>query len=184
MVKFIAGVDSLGHIIDKPLPFASEEQVVAFEAFIKTRLPDDYRKFLKTVNGGMVDPSQSESVCFQVQWEGRPKCETSIESLGYLNSLGNGEHIDVESRTRLWFSSIGDSEAFAFPGVIPIGHDGGFGTIVIGIGDDDNRGRIYFVLDTGHADFSFDRPRYNIGFVANSFHEFLAALRPCLSNRS
>jgi len=51
----IFGVDRSGTAVVKPIPPATEKEVVNFEESIGHTLPDDYRNFLLTINGRAVN---------------------------------------------------------------------------------------------------------------------------------
>jgi hypothetical protein len=132
--------------------------VDAAEKRLGVVLPDDYRQFLQTINGGCPKPD-----CFQV-----PERGLALAAILY-GIRDRRTHADLEheqEEATLWDPLP--------PGFIAIGHDPGGNTLLLAtLGKD--AGRVFFwdrnglwVRDDAHNTFA----------VADSFSAFLESLRP------
>jgi SMI1 / KNR4 family (SUKH-1) len=151
-------------------PRVTEAAVAAFEAKLGSRLPDDYREFLLTVNGGRTARSHR---LFTIRLR---KVRTDATALNSLNSLDDpDDRSDLETlwrREREWLPEE----------VIPVGYDGLGGTVVVVI-EGPRRGQVWFLdgVDPRSEDANprvewFDRR--DVSKVADSFREFMHDLRP------
>ncbi|HEX8311972.1 MAG TPA: SMI1/KNR4 family protein [Chthoniobacteraceae bacterium] len=132
---------------------ATEEQVRLIEERIGKRLPDDYREFLLTVNGGYrPDPG-----IFDVPGEG------TSEWHGVLGFAGRGSY---DLRRHL------HPESEYLPHCLPIGHDICGNNLLLGL-HESHFGRIYWE-DHELTQHGEQRPPIRL---ADSFTEFLRALR-------
>lgn len=151
-------------------PRVTDLEVAQFEAELGIRLPDDYRDFLLTVNGGRT--ARSHRV-FTIRLR---KVRTDETVLNSLNSLSDpDDRSDIKTRwkrAREWLPSE----------VIPVGYDDGGGTLVVVIAGP-RRGQVWFLdgVDPRPEDANprvewFDQR--DVSKVANSFREFMLGLRP------
>ncbi len=186
-------IDGRGHVVRTfKIPPASEKKVGAFEKLIGERLPEDYRRFLKTTNGVELDTDESagEYACFAVKWGGDkfnwlPPEEK--KGLGIMYNL-KPEFIAKELKEDVIENVLSLSEKYkefrnleevGYPFVpddlIPIGDTPvESDQIVLGI-KGDNRGKVlYYMLQEDPT-----KPYENVGFVANSFDEFLQSIHLC-----
>ncbi|MEA2733590.1 MAG: hypothetical protein QOE14_41 [Humisphaera sp.] len=137
-------------------PPASETDLVAFEAGIGCRLPEDYRQFLRSANGGSVNDDR-----FTHSGSGLYVCSVG----GIAELVDNRECYQISERRipdeLLWIADTDSSAAFC------IGLTGG------------QRGTIYF-WDNGNEPGSRWDGRFesagNITLLANSFTEFIDGL--------
>lgn len=144
------------------------------EILIGNSLPDDYIKYMITYNDFM--PSPPKAYCFKINWEDKlgaaPFNEASIGSWEIINPSNQEESI-AQSIANLWEPNA----EFIPPELIPIGGDAGGGLILLNISKI-NHGAIYYWFDG--SPYEPGEPSYdNIGFVTNSFTEFLESLYPC-----
>ena len=139
-------------------PPASEKDLISFETSIGCRLPEDYRQFLATINGGSVNDDRftitvSDSV-------------PSLCSIGGLAELIENRDCYQLSERRipselLWIADTHFSHAFC-----------------IGL-TKEYRGKIYFWDNDNEPGSSWDgrlETAGNITLLANSFTEFIAGL--------
>jgi hypothetical protein len=137
---------------DPPVP-VSEEEVVAFEAMLGERLPDDYRQFLLEIGGTGFNLA-------------------SVRPIQIREDFGVIEHIEVlygskeEEFYDIWRKRDGFRDRIPVE-LTPIGADGGGGQFCIAFKGPD-RGKIYFYEMVGPA----------VTLVANSFEDFLNRLEP------
>lgn len=152
---------------------ASEAKVQAIESLLGTRLPSDYREFLLVSNGGRPDSVGAKGGTFKIAWRGQSWSwafeQARLEWLYTTN--------DVPNLSLAW---VHDKHAFAqmrmlVPAdTIPIGRDRGPNAVLLGIAGE-NRGKVFFwvsdyAAEDGEASYE------NVGFVADSFSDFLQAL--------
>ena len=136
----------------KPL---TEEEIVAFEGRHRMSLPEDYRQFLLSSNGGM------------------PSIEVCHLRSGYSVALCQFYSLNDEFPYDLDRSCVSTDWNDAYPlGYLEIGRDpGGSGLFISTRGDD--RGSIYF-FDREEA----IRPPEGAIKLADSFTQFMAELEP------
>ena len=140
--------------IDKvlwPRKPATEEQIVAFEKIEGVTLPEGYREFLKTYNGGRPIPD-----AFRFGTEPGSLLNTFFE-LGE----GEGESNDLQTMCDQYHHQIP-------PTMMPIACDAGNNIILLGVYGE-HRGRVFFL------DFMNPRPIFEI---APSFEAFLNSFEP------
>lgn len=154
--------------------------VRAFEARHQIELPADYVVFLLEHRGS---PPLLQNqfggwagVAMPVDWNGRPASSYGDEA-ELNNTYGIFEGKDIDSPFK-GGSDLDDNQLWNRhlhpPGLLPIGCDPGNSQFMLGL-QGERRGKVYF-LSTFHIPdpMSFD----HIGFVADSFVDFLAAARP------
>ena len=129
---------------------ASESQIQRLELRLQHKLPDDYRKFLETSNGGT--PLRRR---FRI-----PDCngEALVDVL-----LG----IDSPNDTFAWMDELSDDLP---PTFLPIGFDPGGNAILL----DASNGQVLYWDSARHFENSTDEE--NTFPLAKSFAEFLALL--------
>lgn len=153
-------------------PPATERQVAALELKLGIELPSDYRSFLLEYNGGRpkIEAERFGDAAFDIWWDQQPW------AADYAESLVHGFYSLDEKSTVSW--SAAEAAYLTVPRVpedfVPIAFDRGSNQILLGIRGE-RRGRVYFWA----KDYEPQVPGYeNVGFVANSFGEFLEGLHP------
>ena len=134
-----------------------EEDIVKFEKEIKFRLPDDYRNFLLTFNGGVPKDKYS-----YFKLNGVEEC-IGLQVLYGLN-------VDVDLDLKEWFDEYNGD---LLDDSIIIGHGLGFGFIVL-INSPDVSG-IYFWDHTFELDCTSEDE--NVYKISDSFSDFINALK-------
>ena len=139
------------------------EKLEEFEQNYGIKLPDDYRSFLLSYNGGS---PESDIIDF-VQYG-----ENQSDIVNYLCGIHDGEY---------WASLEWYMQTFKgrIPvGFIPFGYDPGGNLYLLGI-DGMHLGKVYFWDHENEAGLFDEEPSFeNMSFIANSFAEFLSKLRP------
>jgi hypothetical protein len=161
-------------------PELTLDDIRAFEARNQLSLPLDYVAFLLEHRGSpprmLNQHGWYTAIEMAVDWEGRPASSYGpTAELNNTYSLFEGKDIDSPF---MGGSNLDDcmlwNEDLHPPGVLPIGCDPGNSQFMLGL-EGERRGKVYF-LSTFHIPYpmSFD----HLGFVADSFTDFLAAGRP------
>jgi hypothetical protein len=198
MFGFIAGIDMNGHAIYQPLPPATESEVEALETLIErritgARLPKEYRNFLKTINGGCVDPREAEYACLSAT---SSDGLTSDRVLTYISSL-NAHFLEETERWVQgdWGGEMANYFTYVPNDIFPIAQiDADWGgrheVLVIGI-QGPRYGKVYvlrYFVEEWEPDL-WKRPLSErldpekfIFFVADNFDGFLTKLYPCPQN--
>lgn len=150
-------------------PTAGESEVTEFENIIGRSLPGDYRDFLLNVNGGT--PVDAEQLQCAVTWEEQPR-EDSIDATGiktiYTLDRDNYEH-SLEEK----FSHYYLEEQLIPVGTIPIANDQEGNQYLLDL-TDEGYGIVHFWLADVSESYYPDRFEGGyLGFVADSFSEFL-----------
>jgi len=174
-----------------PIPPAPEEKISTFEKLINEPLPDDYRRFLKTINGGTPEKLGVDYFCFPAKWGSNnftflpPKEDYGLSILFTLNPefVSHNRNIDVSEVSyfslEAKYKEFIDLEDMGYPHVpndmIPIGstpieND----MIILGI-KGERRGKVYYYMLQEDPETLYQ----NVGFIADSFDEFLQLIRPC-----
>ncbi len=139
-------------------PPASEEEIDRVEGQLGVELPDDYRNFLRSHNGGWLEdnflPGQNASA-------------------RYLFSAGdNGDEdiFDLEEAAD-FYSVASEADPVIPPDLLPVGQDS-FDNVLCLMVHGDDRGAVYF--------WEHDVPVENGGLVriAGSFEQLYKELRP------
>jgi hypothetical protein len=148
--------------IDKPNPYGptSREAIATFEVKWKVRLPDDYKLFLLSSNGGVPIPNQ----IMVPTWE---HCGAVVD---FFYGIHDGPRFRLERAFDVYADRI--------PGdLIPIAADT-FGNVVCIGWKGKRRGKIYFWDHEDELDENgLSRQDYtNVFLVANSLDEFLNKL--------
>lgn len=155
---------------------ATEAQIVAWEKKIQAQLPSDYRGFLVQHNGGRakVSAERAGDVAFQIRWNGQPWADEYAEAfLQGFYSLDNDSAFAWSTAEEEYL------EQRRVPSdLLPIAYDRGSNQVLLGISGE-RRGKVYFWAKDLEPAEDTDEPGYeNVGFIADSFGEFLAKLRP------
>jgi SMI1 / KNR4 family (SUKH-1) len=144
-------------------PSVTEAAVVAFEAQLGTRLPEDYRAFLLEINGGQTASNHS---MFRIRND-----RTILNSLNSLDDPDEQVNLATQwQRARAWLPIE----------VIPVGYDDFGGTVVVVIAGP-RRGQVWF-LDAVDPRPEESNPRVewfdrrDVSKVADSFREFMTSL--------
>lgn len=166
--------------IDSSRPAISESDIKGLEKRNGITLPTDYRAFLLQTNGGRIRGSAGESLCIEPKWSGQPWAR-------HYDRVLVGVFYSIVDDVNLAFSWDGlsaeekrDRYVFPYPqDAVPIGHNTGPDQFLLGVSGA-NRGKVFFwamdqvpVEDDAIPDYG------NVGWVADSFADFLARLKPC-----
>lgn len=182
----IIGASMSGVVIEEPVPPANEQQVVAFENQIGYSLPDDYRNFLLTVNGGKVNKKVAKNIRYPMKpiIEGSVAFNGEVE-LDYMFSLFDGfEELIGKGADRSLtlpgnYRAFSEMEGEGFPYVpsnaIPIAGYHGQAVLLLSL-DGPYKNQVLFYGFNYVGDPS--EPYGNVSRVANSFSEFLDVLEP------
>lgn len=156
---------------------ASEAQVAEIESKISSELPHDYREFLLRQNGGR--PSSNtvvEYVAFRATWVVNARLQ-KIAGEGLLAYLYSADKSSRVSWHEAYWGLVEVEQRIPLD-TIPIGHDPGSNEILLGIRGI-SRGKVFFWLKDYASTNDDAEPTYeNVGFIANSFTEFLESLYP------
>lgn len=152
-------------ITDQEHP-TTPKQIQEAEKIIGVQLPEEYEQYLLSHNGGHPDPCR-----FRVKWDGQYWAEgDEIHSVAWFLAIYDGKSEN--------FLDYYKTHKGRIPGdAVPIARDPGGNLILLGTSGA-NRGKVFFwrreyEVDPGSgkaADYS------NVGFVANSFNEFITSL--------
>ncbi|MCX7110054.1 MAG: SMI1/KNR4 family protein [Proteobacteria bacterium] len=154
----------------------SEAEINIFEAKLGFRLPSQLRSYYLHWNGGLpcpVDIADDKSAWVRLYW----KKGAEASSVGPATSLQ--ELFKIDSTPDTDFLSSWDDFKHRIPqDFLCFANDPGGSLFLIGI-KDYNLGKIFFWESSYQANIGEgETPNYdNIAFVANSFVEFLLALR-------
>lgn len=149
---------------------ASEEKIKDVEEKIDRLLPSDYRNFLRDYNGGKPEKIS----CFNIQWSGQPWAEDE----GILDFLYTTEKVPNLSWHGAYWGLV-EADQRIPKDTIPIGYDPFSNQLLLGIYGS-NRGKIFFWAREYECIEDDIEPGYeNVGYVANSFHEFFDSLYDC-----
>lgn len=138
----------------------TDEQLAAFERLIEGVLPDDYRQFLKSENGGRPEPN---SFRFKLR-DGREE----DGAVHYFYALHEGQIGSLESKFEIFRERIP-------PDYLAIATDSFGNQILLRIAAR-NPGKIYFWDHEKEEDVPTLR---NMSSIANSFTEFVGSLEEC-----
>jgi hypothetical protein len=171
-----AGVANMNVTIDSKESPATESQVSALERKLQATLPADYRAFLTTKNGGRpkCEETRFGDVVFPVQWQGQAWAPAMAEALLHgFYSLNDKSPLAWKSAEEGFLT-----QRRVPRDLIPIGLDRGSNQVLLGISGE-RRGKVFFWAKDHEPVDDYEEPTYeNVGFVANSFAEFLEKLRP------
>ena len=145
---------------ERPL---AEEDVARAEAELGVALPPAYRRFLLEHNGGRPSPAD-----FKITWRGQPFSPGwRVSTVGDFHAIYDGKAVNLLVDAREYKDRLP-------AGVLPVAEDPGGNLIVIGT-TGDALGKIFFWVHELEGDFD-ETDAANLGFVADDFDAFLAAL--------
>jgi cell wall assembly regulator SMI1 len=167
MKLFYDVLNKLGSKIDRPWSPANDAEINRFENLIGHKLPDDYHEFLKSVNGGELDPILSYRFL-----------ETGRETESTLQLFYGLHDVDTSNLTRL-FNVYHVYQKRMPEHLIPIASDEGGNKICLNLSPD-KFGEIVFFDHENEVDFEDSEdllnPYRNCHRIAGSFSEFLSLL--------
>lgn len=141
-------------------------QIQKAETIIGAELPDEYKQYLLSHKGGHPEPDG-----FKIQWGNQEWTEgNDINSIAWFFAIHDGESEN--------FIDYYETHHDRIPkGTVPIARDGCSNLILLAISGS-NKGKVFFWQREYEVDFeNGEVPDYrNIGFVANSFREFIDSL--------
>ncbi|WP_010583137.1 SMI1/KNR4 family protein [Schlesneria paludicola] len=147
--------------INDSKPQLSKKKLSAVEKRLKIDLPEDYRQFMLTHNGGWPEPSE-------FKYGDGPYTDSCVD---WFLSIYDGEYSNFEE----YFEQFKGDEPRMPTELVPIALDPG-GNLVCISTHGPNRGKVFF---WDHEEEASDGqvPDYrNVYTVANSFTEFLSML--------
>lgn len=143
--------------ITNSFPLLHIERLEAFEKELGIELPNSYKEFLLTYNGGRPEPAM-----FPIVGEGD---DTDGSIIAYFLGIKEGEFSSLTRYKRF----IGDRVPKEF---LPIAQDVG-GNLVCLCTKGKDKGKIYFWDHEEESDIDGFPTYDNLYFVANDFEEFL-----------
>lgn len=141
-------------------------QIQKAERIIGEILPESYKQYLLSNKGGHPDPD-----VFRVQWNKQDWAKgNEINSIAWFFAIYDGENENFIDYYETHYNRIPK-------GTIPIARDPGSNLILLAISGP-NKGKVFFWQREYEVDFeNGEEPDYsNVGFVANSFNEFIDSL--------
>ncbi len=167
--------DKLFEVIDPGNPL-SESNIKTFEAKIRVTLPSQLHSYYSHRNGGLpcpTDIADNKSAWVRLHWTKETEASEGREAVTFsgLFEINSTPGLDFLSTWHDFKSNI-PTDCLCF------GRNSGSSLYLIGI-KEYNLGKIFFWEFSYQADIGEGEiPNYdNIAFVANSFSEFLLALR-------
>lgn len=164
--------------VDLVGPTLSEADVLGFERQYQIKLPDDYRQFMLTYNGGFITGTQwpnSEQGIVQVTWRqsSRAKMKPDAVFAGSMPKL-KGDESDFDSVSYDIAALSRIPEPGTLPkGLIPIGRDpGGLFFLLMTVGPE--RSSVFLWDRTYIPHIKTD----DLGLIAENFADFVQALQP------
>jgi len=152
-------------IIDELHP-TNLDQLREVEKIIGVELPEEYKQFLLSHNGGYPEPN-----VFRVQWSGQYWAEgNEINSIAWFLAVYDGKDMN--------FVDFYETHKDRIPkDTVAIADDPGSNLILLGTSGP-NKGKVFFWQRDYEVDFqNGEVPDYsNVGFVSNSFNEFIDSL--------
>ena len=133
------------------------------EKIIGVKLPEDYRTFLLTHNGGRPEPDMG----FKFKHPIRQFDESMIHFFYSIND-GKGSNLIKEYKKHTPYMP---------DDMLIIANDPGSGLIVLGIRGE-RREKVYFWMQEFDEGLHYDAECTNFAIVADSFNEFLEKLYP------
>jgi len=154
-----------------PNPPASIKQIEELENMIGHTLPNDYKEFLLTTNGGR--PTKTEKLTCAVDWKGIDwAANDSKLGIHFIYKFEN----DVMSALDLAFAyDTFVQEDLRIPkNTMPIAHDAGANQYIMSLNADDYGHVYYWLMDLEKDPDDESDPSYeNVVHVAKSFTDFL-----------
>lgn len=167
------------------IPPASEEEILHLEAVYGVRLPEDYRMFLKVINGGGIyieGGRISDYACADIHWaegsyHGKEELIKAGVCIHFMYSTKH-EYVRDKLNCEVEFFNMEEDFHFSRPRIpkdtIEIGYDPYGNEFLLGIVGE-NRGKVFYWDQNGEKpEDDISEPGYfNVGFIANSFREFI-----------
>lgn len=180
----IFGVDRSGIPVAKPIPPATEKEVIGFEESVGYTLPDDYRNFLLTVNGGAVNKNTAKNLIYHVE----PLVENTVGhsgefELGYMYSLFEGDKklfdsdfmgLQLRFHHDILLSMSEDGFEFVPDHCVPIADYFGAAYLLLALDGTYKNKILFYGFNMGKRP---NAPYDNVGLVADNFAEFIASLK-------
>jgi hypothetical protein len=142
-------------------PPTDEVRVVALEARLGARLPDEYRRFLLEFNGGRPSPA-----CFKFALRTGPYTDSLVDNFLSANTT---DEMSIDN-------VLGWLMGRKPPALLPIATDPGANYVMLGI-HGDVRGKVYF---WDHDNEPQDEQDWsNIDLITDSFDAFMSGLEAC-----
>jgi cell wall assembly regulator SMI1 len=149
-------------VVTPVFPKTQSEAIDQTEKILGSKLPEDYRKFLETYNGGFISPDKLEINSKQGK--------TTVDILyGLMDSSSNYDHLDLVKNY--------NNKKHQIPaGIVAIGNDPGGNYFCIAL-TDDKYGQVYFYdHEESNKDSQGNLTWDNLYLVANTFTSFLDKL--------
>ncbi len=147
-------------------PPLTSEQILAVEKVIKEKLPPEYKEFLLQYNGGAPYPNW-----FKIQWEGQYwALGQEFGIIEYFLSIYADRPAEFFHYYKIFNGRIPSD-------TIAIGFDPGGNLILLGKGKA-NYGKVFFWMHSYETNEEMESDYSNVGFIANSFNEFIDSLFP------
>lgn len=142
----------------------NRKSIEKVEKTIACKLPDEYKYFLSIHNGGHPEPCY-----FRIAWSGQEWEENwQTDKIHYFLAVHEG---DISN----FIEYFKDYKDRIPTDTVPIAYDPGGNLILLGISGE-NTGKVFFWLQYFESDED-ETPDYNnVGFIANSFNEFINTL--------
>ena len=142
----------------------SGEALERAERAVGQPLPEQYKRFLLENNGGYPEPAS-----FKITWSGQPWGDQwDVGSVHYFLPVYEGDDPNFLDYFEIYKNRVPED-------TIPIAYDPGGNLILLGISGD-SRGKVFFWMQDFETDEDRPADYSNVGFVANSFQEFIDSL--------
>lgn len=143
----------------------SEKDISEVETQIGKKFPEQYREFLLKNNGGHPDLS-----AFKIKWKSDQDWAEGYDFglLEYFLAIDPDRSADFMDYYDTFDERIPSS-------TIAIGFDPGGNLVLLGT-EADNKGKVYFWMHSYETDEDDEADYSNVGFIAESFKEFLDGL--------
>lgn len=155
---------------------ATQTEVDKFEARVGERLPNDYREFLLTVNGGA--PQNVYDLFCAAKWpEKTPPDDLETVGINYFYTL---EKKDPTDGLDLYFSleTLVEISTRIPANTVAIANDQGSNQYIMSLNSSDF-GHVYiWIQDLENPDDDTEPDYRNVAHVADSFTNFLSCFKP------
>ena len=150
-------------------PPATSQDIASYEKLIAFKLPSDYREFLTTKNGGR--PANFDDLACRVHWNGQTWADPiEEEGIDYFYKI---DEKDIGLGLQATFKAYTHVDKRIPDGLIPIAIDQGGNQYLLNL-NNDSYGTVHFWFkDFAVTEDDVEPDFRNVGFVANSFTEFL-----------
>lgn len=148
----------------------TELDIALAEKKISKKFPDEYKSFLIKHNGGRPQLSG-----FDIEWSDEHRDEVWVYDHSMVHFFIDIDLDENNDATTNLFGCFDSYEGQVPSDTIPIAYDPGGNLILIGV-EGENRGKIFFWLQEFETEDDEDTDYSNVGFVANTFNEFIDSL--------